>query len=87
MCLRRIANSEFAVGDVSGVWKERKGVQSERFRKRSSHSNINTTLVIHAGKAYYEPLLPLFENNPVSIEIPTEGLYLSETLAWYNDHS
>lgn len=46
----------------------------------------DTTLVIHAGKAYYEPLLPLLEYDPVSIEIPTEGLQIGETLAWYNDH-
>jgi hypothetical protein len=47
----------------------------------------DTTLVIHAGNAYYEPLLPLWENDPVSIEIPTEGLQIGETLAWYNTHS
>jgi alpha-amylase/alpha-mannosidase (GH57 family) len=47
----------------------------------------DTTLVIHAGKTYYEPLVPLFENNPVSIEIPTDGLQIGETLAWYNNHA
>lgn len=46
----------------------------------------DTTLVIHAGKAYYEPLLPLLEDEPVSIDIPTEGLQIGNTLAWYNDH-
>ena len=44
-----------------------------------------TTLVIHAGKAYYEPLLPLLETDPVTIEIPTEGLQIGDTLAWYNN--
>ena len=43
--------------------------------------------MIHAGKSYYEALLPLFENDPVSIEIPTKGLQIGETLAWYNNHS
>ncbi|ADJ16693.1 DUF6884 domain-containing protein [Halalkalicoccus jeotgali] len=46
----------------------------------------DTTLVIHAGKAYYEPLLPLLKDEPVSIEVPTEGLQIGNTLAWYNDH-
>lgn len=45
-----------------------------------------TTLVIHAGKAYYEPLLSLLEDEPVWIEIPTKGLQIGNTLAWYNDH-
>lgn len=48
--------------------------------------NSDTTFVIHAGKAYYEPLLPLLEDEPISIEIPTEGLQIGNTLAWYNDH-
>lgn len=45
-----------------------------------------TVLVIHAGKAYYSELLPLLENTPVETEIPTEGLMIGETLAWYNDN-
>ncbi|SDN40187.1 hypothetical protein SAMN05192554_13313 [Haloarchaeobius iranensis] len=44
------------------------------------------TLVVHAGKAYYEELLPKLEATLVSIEIPTEGLMFGETLAWYNEH-
>lgn len=43
------------------------------------------TLVIHAGKAYYEELLPLLETEPVNFEIPTEGLRMGESLAWYNE--
>lgn len=46
----------------------------------------DVTLVIHAGKAYYGELLPLLEDTPVRIEIPTAGLMFGETLAWYNDH-
>jgi len=43
------------------------------------------TLVIHAGKAYYEELLPLLHDEPVDVEIPTEGLRMGETLSWYNE--
>lgn len=46
----------------------------------------DTTLVIHAGRAYYEELLPVLNEYDVSIEIPTEGLMLGETLSWYNAH-
>jgi hypothetical protein len=41
------------------------------------------TLVIHAGKDYYEELLPLIEDEDVTVEIPTEGLAFGETQAWY----
>ncbi|WP_353635617.1 DUF6884 domain-containing protein (plasmid) [Halobacterium sp. NMX12-1] len=43
------------------------------------------TLVIHAGKAYYEELLPLLHDEPVDVGIPTEGLRMGETLSWYNE--
>lgn len=43
------------------------------------------TLVLHAGKDYYEELLPLLEDSNVSVEIPTEGLAIGETQAWYNE--
>jgi hypothetical protein len=46
----------------------------------------STHLVIHAGKSYYEELLPLLEESAVAeISIPTEGLQFGETLAWYNE--
>lgn len=44
------------------------------------------TLVLHAGKDYYDQLLPLLEDTSVNVEIPTEGLRFGETLAWYNEH-
>jgi len=48
--------------------------------------NGSTVLVIHAGKAYYEELLPLLEAADVAgISIPTEGLRIGEKLAWYNE--
>jgi len=43
------------------------------------------TLVVHAGKDYYEELLPLIEERDVSVEIPTEGLDLFEKKAWYKE--
>lgn len=46
----------------------------------------STLLVIHAGKSYYGELLPLLEDSDVvQISIPTEGLAIGETLAWYNE--
>lgn len=40
--------------------------------------------VIHAGRDYYEELLPLLEDHQnVSVEIPTEGLQIGKTKAWY----
>jgi len=44
-----------------------------------------TTLVLHAGKNYYEELLPLIEDSGVTIKIPTEGLYIGEKKAWYKE--
>lgn len=44
-----------------------------------------TTLVFHAGKNYYEELLPLLEDTNVTINIPTEGLAIGETKAWYKN--
>ncbi|GKZ16079.1 DUF6884 domain-containing protein [Haladaptatus sp. T7] len=44
----------------------------------------DTHLYIHAGKAYYGELLPRLEGESVSISLPTEGLMIGETLAWYN---
>jgi hypothetical protein len=46
----------------------------------------DVTLVIHAGKDYYDQLVPLIEDTGVTIELPTEGLGLGETQAWYDDH-
>ena len=45
----------------------------------------DTTLVFHAGKDYYEDLLPHLKDTPASVEIPTEGLRIGEKQAWYND--
>lgn len=45
----------------------------------------DVTLVLHAGKDYYEELLPLIEESNVSVEIPTEGLGIGEKKAWYKE--
>lgn len=43
-------------------------------------------LVVHAGRDYYDELLPLLDGAEVEVEIPTDGLRYGETLAWYNEH-
>lgn len=45
----------------------------------------DVTLVFHAGKDYYEELLPLIEDRNVTIEIPTEGLGIGEKQSWYKE--
>lgn len=45
----------------------------------------NVTLVFHAGKDYYEELLPHIKDRTVSVEIPTESLYIGEKKAWYKE--
>ena len=47
--------------------------------------SADVTLVIHAGQDYYGELLPRIKDSSVTVEIPTEGLAIGETQAWYND--
>jgi hypothetical protein len=42
-------------------------------------------LVFHAGRDYYEELIPLIEDSPVEIETPVDGLRIGPTIAWYNE--
>lgn len=43
-------------------------------------------LVIHAGKAYTEPLLRMLQSiDTVEIENPTAGLAIGERMSWYNE--
>lgn len=45
-----------------------------------------TRLVFHAGKSYYEALLPILEDSDVTdVQIPTEGLQIGYRLQWYNE--
>jgi hypothetical protein len=43
-------------------------------------------LVFHAGRDYYDELIPLLDEANVAIETPTDSLQYGETLAWYNEH-
>ncbi len=44
--------------------------------------------MFHAGRDYYDELIPLLDDADatITIETPTDGLQYGETLAWYNDH-
>ncbi len=44
-----------------------------------------THLVFHAGRDYYDELLPLLDDTPVRTATPTDGLQYGKTLAWYNE--
>lgn len=44
----------------------------------------DSTLVIHAGKDYYEPLIAALDGG--DYKIPTEGLRYGESLSWYNNY-
>ncbi|WP_225336219.1 DUF6884 domain-containing protein [Halomicrobium urmianum] len=70
----------------AGVEERREWSQTvvEQLREHSLLAAENT-LVIHTGKSYYETLLPLLNDEPVDVEIPTEGLRMGETLSWYNE--
>ncbi|MEF8814202.1 MAG: DUF6884 domain-containing protein, partial [Halovenus sp.] len=56
----------------------------EQLRERDLLVEGNT-LVIHAGVSCYEELLPLLDDEPVEVKVPTEGLRMGETLSWYNE--
>jgi hypothetical protein len=71
---------------LSGARKARKREWAEKVAEQLEDEGLlsdDITLVLHAGKDYYGELLPLIEDTEVSIEIPTEGLYIGEKLAWY----
>lgn len=46
----------------------------------------NNHFVFHAGRDYYDQLLPLLDDTSVEVATPTDGLQFGETLSWYNDH-
>jgi len=74
--------------DAEQRWR-RRATRVEPSRRRTATgarpARGGNTLVIHAGKAYYEEFLPLLHEVPVDVEIPTEGLRMGETLSWYNE--
>jgi len=64
---------------------ERREWSKKVFKQLKQEGLLSNKLVIHAGKKYYDCLVPLLEENDVEYEIPTEGLALGETMSWYND--
>jgi hypothetical protein len=44
-----------------------------------------TVFVFHAGKPYYEELLPKLDETDALVEIPTEGFQFGDTQAWYKE--
>lgn len=77
-------NNETLSGALVAKRREWAETTVEEMRSKGLFEN-DPTLVIHAGKDYYEELLPRLPDN-VSVRIPTEGLAQGEILAWYNDH-
>ena len=62
-------------------WAEEVAEQLEREGLLSA----DVMLIFHAGMDYYEELIPHIDSTGVSIEIPTEGLSIGETQAWYKE--
>jgi len=74
---------------LSGASVDRKREWSQTVHDQLREERLLTsgnTLVFHAGRDYYDELLPLLTEDDVGIETPTDGLRYGETLAWYNDH-
>jgi hypothetical protein len=73
---------------LSGARKARKREWAEKVAEQLEDEGLlrdDVTLVLHAGKDYYDELIPLIEDTGISIEIPTEGLYIGEKLNWYKE--
>jgi len=73
---------------LSGASVERKREWSQEIYEQLHHGGLlvaDNRLVFHAGRDYYDELLPLLEDTPVQIETPTDGLRYGETLSWYNE--
>ena len=62
-------------------WAEKVAEQLEEEALLSA----DVTLIFHAGMDYYEELIPHIDSTGVSIEMPTEGLSIGETQAWYKE--
>ncbi|MFW5898657.1 MAG: DUF6884 domain-containing protein [Candidatus Saliniplasma sp.] len=56
------------------------------FQQLKRKGLLDKKLYIHAGKDYYQYLLPLLDKNDVEYEIPTSGMRIGETMSWYNEH-
>lgn len=76
---------------LSGASVERKRDWSEMVYTQLQNVGLltdGTRLMFHAGRDYYDELIPLLDDAgaTITIETPTGGLRYGETLAWYNDH-
>lgn len=73
---------------LSGASVDKKREWANRVAEQLDEQGLlssDVTLVLHAGKDYYQEVLPLIENSGSTIETPTEGLAIGEKLAWYNE--
>ena len=73
---------------LSGARKAKKREWAERVAEQLNEEGLlsdDVMLVFHAGKDYYEELLPHIDSTGASIEIPTEGLSIGEKQAWYKE--
>lgn len=73
---------------LSGASVDRKREWSQTVYNQLREAGLlveGTWLVFHAGRDYYDELLPLLDETVVETETPTDGLRYGETLAWYND--
>jgi len=73
---------------LSGARVDEKRRWSKRVAEQLSDEGLlsgDHMLVLHAGRDYYDELLPLLEETSVTIEMPVEGLAIGERMAWYNN--
>lgn len=73
---------------LSGATLERKRDWAVTIHSQLQECDLlspGTRLVFHAGRDYYDQLLPLLNEEDVDVKTPTDGLQFGETLAWYND--
>lgn len=71
-------------GASVGKKREWAATVADQLKKRQL-LGAGTRLVIHAGRDYYEELLPILDTTQVDVRIPTDGLRYGETLSWYNE--
>lgn len=67
--------------------EQKKDWSKQVFQSLKERGMLDETLVFHAGKDYYEHLLPLLENAEVDYKIPPEDLSYGERLSWYKEEN
>jgi hypothetical protein len=73
---------------LSGARVAKKRMWAERVADQLDEQGLlseDVRLVFHAGKDYYDELLPRIEGSGVTIEIPTEGLAIGKKKTWYKE--